>query len=95
MHRREFYWVDLDTAIEAAHRMGLAAFGCMGTICALAYTRDTFLPAGDDAAAASLIHCSTDEWKEIKTRLLEGGDIAIADEVIVPAARWAKPELDG
>jgi hypothetical protein len=92
---RKFFWVNPDEAIEAANRMGLAAFGAMGAICALAYTRDTFLPAGDDAATALEIHCSVEEWKEIKDRLLEGGDIVIRDDLVLPAAQWAKPELDG
>jgi hypothetical protein len=95
MSKRDYYWVNADVAAEAGRRMGLAAFGCMGTICALAYTRDTFLPADDDTAAAELIHCPLDEWKDIKARLIASGDIEVREDLIVPAATWARPEFDG
>lgn len=92
---RDFYWIDAEMAAEAGRRMGLAAFGCMATICALAYTRNTFLPANDDAAAAGMLNCQVAEWTEIKARLLTAGDLAIVDDLIVPAASWARPEMDG
>lgn len=91
---RDFYWVSPDGARECVQDVGIAAFGAMCSVLALAYVEHRFLPADRDADAAQALSCNPDEWTAAKTALLDAGYLTIADGMLMPCATWAKPELD-